>query len=71
MPYLRYMSQTGRRVAEMHLALASSGELADFTPEPIRPEHVRLWTQEIIARAERVFEALQQRRRRCGNPIAC
>ena len=25
-PYLRYMSQTGRRVAEMHLALASSSE---------------------------------------------
>ena len=60
-PYLRYMSQTGRRVAEMHLALASSGELADFTPEPIRPEHVRLWTQEVNLRAERVFEALQQR----------
>ena len=34
-PYLRYMSQTGRRVAEMHLALASSDELADFAPEPI------------------------------------
>ena len=25
-PYLRYMSQTGKRVAEMHLALASSDE---------------------------------------------
>ncbi|MDO9561584.1 MAG: putative maltokinase, partial [Bradyrhizobium sp.] len=61
-PYLRYMSQTGRRVAEMHLALAGSGELADFTPEPIRPEHVRLWAQESIDRAERVCEALQQRR---------
>jgi len=61
-PYLRYMSQTGRRVAEMHLALAGSAELADFTPEPIRPDHVRLWIQEITARAERVCEALQQRR---------
>ena len=55
------MSQTGRRVAEMHLALAGSGELADFTPEPIRPEHVRLWIQEITARAGRVCQALQQR----------
>ena len=33
-PYLRYMSQTGRRVAEMHLALAGSNELAEFAPEP-------------------------------------
>jgi maltose alpha-D-glucosyltransferase/alpha-amylase len=56
------MSQTGRRVAEMHLALAGSGELADFTPEPIRPDHVRLWVQEVTARAERACEALQQRR---------
>ena len=39
-PYLRYMSQTGRRVAEMHLALASSDELPDFAPEPIRPDDV-------------------------------
>jgi maltose alpha-D-glucosyltransferase/alpha-amylase len=60
-PYLRYMSQTGRRVAEMHLALAGSGELADFKPEPIRPDDVKLWTQETITRAERVCEALQQR----------
>jgi maltose alpha-D-glucosyltransferase/alpha-amylase len=36
--------------------------LADFAPEPIQPDHVRLWTQEITARAERVCEALQQRR---------
>ncbi|MDP1584215.1 MAG: maltose alpha-D-glucosyltransferase [Bradyrhizobium sp.] len=61
-PYLHYISQTGRRVAEMHLALAGSGELADFTPEPIRPDHVALWIEEIAGRAERVCEALQQRR---------
>jgi maltose alpha-D-glucosyltransferase/alpha-amylase len=67
-PYLRYMSQTGRRVAEMHLALAGSGELADFTPEPIRPDQVRLWIQEITARAERVCEALQQRRSAAREP---
>ena len=29
-PYLRYMSQTGRRVAEMHLALASRDDIAGF-----------------------------------------
>src|SRR6266480_1160909 len=61
-PYLRYMSQTGRRVAEMHLALAGSNEFADFTPEPTRPEHVRLWIDDVVARAEHVFDALKQRR---------
>ena len=61
-PYLRYMAQTGRRVAEMHLALASSGEFADFAPEPTRPEDVRLWIEDVCARAERVFDALRQHR---------
>jgi maltose alpha-D-glucosyltransferase/alpha-amylase len=60
--YLRYMSQTGRRVAEMHLALASNTELADFAPEPTRPEDVQRWIEDVMARAERVFEALKQRR---------
>jgi maltose alpha-D-glucosyltransferase/alpha-amylase len=61
-PYLRYMSQTGRRVAEMHLALSGSQEFPDFTPEPTRPEDVRHWTDDAAARAERVFGALKQRR---------
>jgi maltose alpha-D-glucosyltransferase/alpha-amylase len=60
--YLRFMSQTGRRVAEMHVALASNKELPDFAPEPTRPEDVELWTDDIMARAERVFDALKQRR---------
>ena len=33
--YLRYMSQAGRRVAEMHVALAGNSELPEFAPEPI------------------------------------
>jgi maltose alpha-D-glucosyltransferase/alpha-amylase len=61
-PYLRYMSQTGRRVAEMHVALASSDEFADFKPEPTRPKDVQLWIEDVIARAERVFDALERRR---------
>jgi maltose alpha-D-glucosyltransferase/alpha-amylase len=61
LPYLRYMSQIGRRVAEMHLALASSDEVADFVPEPTRPEDVQRWIEDVMARAERVFEALEQR----------
>jgi len=60
-PYLRYMSQTGRRVAEMHLALAS-GNAADFEPEPTTPADVRRWTDDVLARAGRLFETFQQRR---------
>jgi maltose alpha-D-glucosyltransferase/alpha-amylase len=60
--YLRFMSQTGRRVAEMHIALASNKDLPDFVPEPTRPEDVELWTDDIMARAERVFDTLKQRR---------
>jgi maltose alpha-D-glucosyltransferase/alpha-amylase len=61
-PYLRYMAQTGKRVAEMHLALASSETVADFAPEPTRPEDVQRWIDETMIRAERVFDALKQRR---------
>jgi maltose alpha-D-glucosyltransferase / alpha-amylase len=61
-PYLRYMSQIGRRVAEMHLALASSDEFADFAPEPTRPADVQRWIEDVVVRAERVFDALRQRR---------
>ena len=61
-PYLRYMSQTGRRVAEMHVALASNNELPDFAPEPIKPEDGRRWINDIMARAERVLDTLAHHR---------
>jgi maltose alpha-D-glucosyltransferase/alpha-amylase len=61
-PYLRHMSQIGRRAAEMHLALASAGGLIDFEPEPIRRTDVNRWTETMLARAERVFDALRQPR---------
>jgi maltose alpha-D-glucosyltransferase / alpha-amylase len=60
-PYLRYMSQAGRRTAEMHLALAAS-EHPDFVPEPITAADVRRWTKDALAHAEKVFDALEQRR---------
>jgi maltose alpha-D-glucosyltransferase/alpha-amylase len=61
-PYLRYMNQAGRRVAEMHLALSGNSVLAEFTPEPVRPEDVQRWTREVVASADRVFALLKQRR---------
>ncbi len=59
--YLRYMSQTGRRVAEMHLAFAISDEFPDFAPEPSRPDDVRHWIEDATARADRIFDALKHR----------
>jgi maltose alpha-D-glucosyltransferase/alpha-amylase len=61
-PYLRYMSQTGRRVAEMHLALSGSNEFADFAPEPTAAADVQRWIEDVSDRDERVFDALKQRR---------
>ena len=60
--YLRYMSQTGRRVAEMHVALASNRDLADFVPEPFKPEDAQRWIDDVLSRAERVFDTLSHRR---------
>jgi maltose alpha-D-glucosyltransferase / alpha-amylase len=60
-PYLRIMSQTGRRLAELHLALAGHAELPDFAPEEIIPDDVRRWTAEAVARADRLFDTLSQR----------
>jgi maltose alpha-D-glucosyltransferase / alpha-amylase len=60
--YLRYMSQAGRRTAELHLALASSAEDAAFAPEPVGAEHLQRWASELAARAARVFDVLGERR---------
>ena len=60
--YLRYMSQAGRRVAEMHLALAGNKDLPEFAPEPIRREDTQRWTDDILVRSERILDALKQRR---------
>lgn len=60
--FLRHMSNAGKRLAELHLALASNRELPDFASEPTRPEDLQRWNDEIMARAERVFDTLKQRR---------
>ncbi|MGE5159494.1 MAG: maltose alpha-D-glucosyltransferase [Gemmatimonas sp.] len=61
-PYLRLISQTGRRVGEMHLALAGNCELPDFAPEPTRPEDAERWIADIMTRVARVFDILKERR---------
>ncbi|MDE5456527.1 maltose alpha-D-glucosyltransferase [Bradyrhizobium sp. CSA112] len=61
-PYLRYISQAGRRVAELHAALASNSELAEFAPEPTGRDDVQGWIDDLMLCAGRVFDALRQRR---------
>jgi maltose alpha-D-glucosyltransferase/alpha-amylase len=61
-PYLRYLAQAGRRVAELHSALADRPELPDFAPEPIEPDDVRGLVDDLAARADAVCETLAARR---------
>jgi maltose alpha-D-glucosyltransferase/alpha-amylase len=60
--YQRYMIQTGKRVAEMHIALASRNDIADFRPEPVTASDVAHLIDRLMARAEKTFERLAQAR---------
>ena len=60
-PYLHFMAQTGRRLAELHVALAAA-KPADLAPEPIGPAHIKRWTSDLKTRAERVFDRLADSR---------
>jgi len=46
----------------MHLALAGSSEPVEFAPEAIASNDVQRWIEDVVSRAERVFEVLEQRR---------
>jgi maltose alpha-D-glucosyltransferase/alpha-amylase len=60
--YLRSMTQVGRRVAEMQLALASRDDVPEFAPEPITRDDIRTWIDDILQRSEFVFGELALRR---------
>jgi maltose alpha-D-glucosyltransferase/alpha-amylase len=60
--YLHFMSQAGKRTAELHLALASNADIADFAPEPMRRKDAQGWIEDVTALASRVFNSLNQRR---------
>jgi maltose alpha-D-glucosyltransferase/alpha-amylase len=72
-PYLRYMSQAGRRVAGLHVALPGNSELPEFAPEPASRDDVQHWIDDLMLCAGRVFDALRQRRetlREADRPLA-
>ena len=59
--YLGWIRMMGRRIAEMHLALAGHTEIPEFKPEPIAQSDVDFWISDLLARADRVFTALERR----------
>jgi maltose alpha-D-glucosyltransferase/alpha-amylase len=59
---LRRMHQVGRRLAELHVALASRDDVGAFAPEPVAAEDVRIWIDGVIRGCEAVFDDLARRR---------
>jgi maltokinase len=59
--YLQWVRRMGRRVAEMHLALASREDVAAFKPEPVAKRDVAFWQDNLLRRASRIFDELEQR----------
>jgi maltose alpha-D-glucosyltransferase/alpha-amylase len=55
------MQQVGRRVAELQVALASRDDIPDFAPEAITADDARHWRDEVLRRAERMFDELLRR----------
>jgi maltose alpha-D-glucosyltransferase/alpha-amylase len=60
------MRQIGRRAAELHNALASRSDIADFAPEPISAADVRTWTTTVLQRVENTLDDLAAKRDRFG-----
>ncbi|MEO6945509.1 MAG: putative maltokinase, partial [Nitrobacter sp.] len=58
--YQRYMTQTGKRVAEMQVALASRDDIVDFHPEMVTPSDVARLIDRLMVRADQTFDRLAQ-----------
>jgi maltose alpha-D-glucosyltransferase/alpha-amylase len=57
--HLGRMALVGRRVAELHQALAKPGTDAAFAPEPITAEDLTAWKAAIVAEVDRTFDAIE------------
>lgn len=64
--YQRIVSQIGRRLAEMQIALSSRSDVEDFRPLPVTEENFASWTESVMRRAERVFAQLRREASRLG-----
>src|SRR4051794_7870141 len=56
--YLQPLRQIARRTGELQSALASRPDIAEFAPEPIRPEDIAAWTKRLVERSSRTFDLL-------------
>ena len=56
---LQRMRQIGKRTGEMHMALASRPDIADFAPEPIGPADVAAWADDLAARTRSRLNLLE------------
>jgi maltose alpha-D-glucosyltransferase / alpha-amylase len=67
--FLMLARQLGIRTAQMHRALAEhAGEDPDFMPEPISPEDVAEWRNELAASAAEMLSQLERGRRSLPAP---
>ena len=62
--FLNRIDQIGRRVGELHKALASRPDIAGFAPEPISRADMQAWTEALAANASQVFDRLAQMQQR-------
>ena len=61
-PHLRHLAQIGRRLAELHMALATDAAGPAFTPEPVPAAELTRWSSEIVASAAAALDILKARR---------
>jgi maltose alpha-D-glucosyltransferase / alpha-amylase len=59
--FMTQMQTLGKRVGEMHAALASTTSDPDFSPEPIEADDMTRWRDAIMAEAGLTFDILLQR----------
>jgi maltose alpha-D-glucosyltransferase/alpha-amylase len=62
--FFNRIKQIGRRVGELHAALASRPDIASFAPEAITGDDIREWTEALVANASQVLDRLAQGRNR-------
>jgi len=57
--YLEAAGTLGRRTAEMHLALASSNQVADFQPESLQPDELKQLSVNLAEHASEIMALLK------------
>jgi maltose alpha-D-glucosyltransferase/alpha-amylase len=65
--YQRYMTQIGKRIAEMQSALASRDDIEDFRPESATAESVRRLVDDALRRTDQLCQRLSQARDRMAD----